>query len=1742
MKNLISLTAVEMLAALAVLAATAAPAPLQDKTLVAWVYVANTNQQGGSALTLMEGEDFDAMVFGERQPARWMAGSDFFRRTEGGQEQEANPPETASSNTLVQVAIAYAGNRISIFHNGRPYVAYAATQARSFGNNTTVLLGLRYLGEMGEIGFFSGAIEEARIYDMALSADQIAGLVPNKASDPKPLAWWTFEDGKTEDAMNGFPASRLEGNARVIDGKLVLDGSSYLWAARDEKLLRIAAEEETPFDASVQTLFYKARSKRTGNMWDTWLYQHQGDYYLYYLANARGQWDNISMARSSDGVHWTELGRVLSKGKGVTWMGTGSTWQSPHFDKDGKFFMNFSEWKGPRQTIFFAESKDLVHWTRLGDEYEFAQDERWYEKNGRWDCIWTIPHPGGGLYGYWTASPKAETGGRFGFGESLDGINWKALPPPKVPGVGEGEVGAIERIGDNYYMMFGTGGLMVTLVADRPEGPFLPAKKNFHLLAGHTYFSRFFPTSGGLLVNHHSIARDGKVYFGTLKAFVLDRDGTLRLGWWKGNQKLKHQAVKVESPELSGEIPRVATLEPGFDTRRGLVLEGTLKLPASRESLPLGLFLAQGSDSGTAILVHAGGNTELGFMRSDGTGFKAEQRVDREWEFGASTQFRLLLKGSLLEFYLNDLLMQCYSLPGLATGKIGLIQSGQAGGIGDLKAWECVAADASAAASSPSNPRPQEQPQPKAKPVPPASDLPNGSTTVPGPAADGKASDRVRFDFETGDLQGWKVTEGEFDNPVSKRAVFHNVYPEIPQNRYNKQGRFYLSTVEQKTGPSNDQMTGVIESPVFVLDAPSISFLIGGGDAETVYVALCTQDGKEILKARGRQTEIMERAQWSAPPLVGQKVFLRIVDASTDGWGHVTFDDFTAQGRIDEKATAEHFTKRRPILAAVTLGLSPDQSAGLRRAIQDLMTTFVGRYPRGAEFLGRLEQAEKRLHEDPDPEARAEFAELQREALMANPLVSGQPILFVVRPQYRSSYHAIDTLFHTDEANTGDFEGGGAMKLIDFSNGGKTRTVLEVPEGIARDPEVHFTGKKIVFSLRRHAREDWHIWEINSDGTGLRQLTSAPGVCDFDPLYLPDDTLLFSSTREPKYNQCSQDIAANLYRMESDGGNIHQLERNNLFNNQASLMDDGRILYARWEYVDRNFGDAHGLWTTTPDGVNHTIFWGNNTAVPGAAYTPRQIPGTEQVVCIFGPHHDHLWGAMAIVDRRLGVDGRNGVVRTWPAKAADYVRTGGGFDCDHSLSTKLKYADPYPLSDKYFLCSRMTGRAGEMGMFLVDVFGNEVLLHVEGHGCYDPMPLKPRTRPPQIASRRDFASAEGYFYVQDVYQGTHLQGVKRGVVKSLRVVEAPEKRTWSHGKWFGQGYTAPGMNWHGLENKRILGTVPVEADGSAYFAVPAEKFVYFQLLDADGMMVHSMRSGAMVQPGERTGCIGCHDHRLAAPPPALVTLSLALKRPPSKLVGWYGEPRSFGFTAEVQPIFTQHCLKCHDFGKEGAKKLVLAPDRDLTFNAAYIELWRKNYVRCVGAGPAEIQQAYAWGSHPSKLVQVLRAGHHDVKLSPEELDRIITWVDLNAPYYPTYNCAYPESVSGRCPLTRPQLARLCELVGPPLVWQGEGSAFNGFSGSPGVMVSFDRPELSPCLAKFEDKTNPKYREALALIQTGKEMLAIRPEADRPGFIACAEDQRREAKYAERRRIEQRNRQAIQSGNKAYDAKPSEPLE
>ncbi len=816
--------------------------------------------------------------------------------------------------------------------------------------------------------------------------------------------------------------------------------------------------------------------------------------------------------------------------------------------------------------------------------------------------------------------------------------------------------------------------------------------------------------------------------------------------------------------------------------------------------------------------------------------------------------------------------------------------------------------------------------------------------------------------------------------------------------------------------------------------------------------------------------------------------------------------------------------------AAVPLDVQRHELAAscqcLRQAIEDLRATFGDRYAKAGSYLaqlGEVEQAATAADTSKLPNLRERLDALRSEALRANPLVSGQPLVYVVRQQYRNDHHNTATMFQTGEINTGSFQGGGALKTLDVATG-QSRTVVDVPKGVARDPDVSFDGRKILFSMRRDAADDYHVFEVNPDGSGLTQLTFGSGLSDIDPMYLPDGRIVFTSTREPKYCMCNRHAMGNLYVMNGDGSNVEQIGHSTLHEGHPSLMADGRVIYDRWEYVDRNFGDAQGLWTVNPDGTNHAVYWGNNTNSPGAVLDARPIPGTEQVLVTFSSCHDRPWGAIAIVDRRLGLDGKTPTVRTWPEGAVNLIGVG---NYDTFKQVQPKYEDPYPLSDKYFLCSRMTGRGEQMGIVLIDVFGNERLLHTEGPGCFDPMPLAERPKPPALPSRTDAAQREGLFYVEDVYRGTGMDRVPRGTVRWLRVVESPEKRFWTGPAWDGgTGQQAPGMAWDDFNNKRILGTVPVQADGSAYFSVPADTFVYFQLLDERGMMVQSMRSGTIVRPGERTGCVGCHEDRRATLP--LGERRLAALGPPERLKPWYGPPRLFSFTAEVQPVLDKHCVRCHDYGTEGGKRLNLAGDLGLVFNTSYIEL-RKKTVHVVGAGPYAIQPPKSWGSHASRLARVVLEGHErreldrDIHMTPEDIDRVITWIDINAPYYPEYaGGAFRGNPYGRSPLNGDQLKRLSELTGMAVADRNQIA-----------VVNFTRPELSSCLAGLA-KEDPKYGEALAIIRTGRDRLAQHPRPDMPGFkLVDPVEINQEAKYQARLEQQVKVQQAMVEGSKVF---------
>jgi len=456
------------------------------------------------------------------------------------------------------------------------------------------------------------------------------------------------------------------------------------------------------------------------------------------------------------------------------------------------------------------------------------------------------------------------------------------------------------------------------------------------------------------------------------------------------------------------------------------------------------------------------------------------------------------------------------------------------------------------------------------------------------------------------------------------------------------------------------------------------------------------------------------------------------------------------------------------------------------------------------------------------------------------------------------------------------------------------------------------------------------------------------------------------------------------------------------------------------------------------------------------------------------------------------------------------------------------------------------------------------------------MPIAPRKRPPVVPARVDLAKDSGTFHVQNVYVGQFMDRVKPASVKFIRVVEAPNKRTFPPhgiGDWTparsADSHHPVALNWNHYNNKRILGRAPVEADGSAYITVPAGRFVYFQLLDEDGMMIHSMRSGTMLQGGEEASCVGCHEDHLK-PVASATRRSMALKRAPSTLEPWHGPApaQKFSYAVEVQPVLDKHCVKCHDYHKADsadekerkAAAINLSGDKGPAFNLSYTNLlsrspavWTrikpgdaKPLVSSAGAGPTKVIPPYSWGSHQSRLVDMLRKGHSKTRLSAEDLDRIITWIDLNVPYYPSHVTYYRLNTFGRCPLDHKEMVALGRLVaaapGKVKLGWNEASSYavrqlNRLIMAHGSPVNFTRPARSLCLTGFTDKGAPNYLKALALIRTGAERLKKHPRLDMPGFTPCEADRQRLDYLARRKAIEARNRRAITAGRRISDESP-----
>jgi len=673
---------------------------------------------------------------------------------------------------------------------------------------------------------------------------------------------------------------------------------------------------------------------------------------------------------------------------------------------------------------------------------------------------------------------------------------------------------------------------------------------------------------------------------------------------------------------------------------------------------------------------------------------------------------------------------------------------------------------------------------------------------------------------------------------------------------------------------------------------------------------------------------------------------------------------------------------------------------------------------------------------------------LKRDIVLANPLLNFDKLLFCKRAQPSYS-HLVGQYFGWRQR-----PGGGLFVLEKVGGSLAVRDIVgsQLPAGNYLEPCLSYDGKRVAFSfvacpsqtpdskalpVNEQGDESayFHIFEVGVDGTGLRQLTRG---CydDMMPCYLPDGGIAFVSTRRRSYSRCFGPNFSNrwhsytLHRMNADGSDLHILSLNDVSEWFPSMSNTGEILFARWDYIDRDAVTHQNLWSARPDGTNPIALWGNATPKPHCTFQAKAIPGSRKIAFIASAHHAVTGGPICVLDPAVDPNSQDAITRITP----------GPYPEAESNQIIEYCASPWPLSEKYFLAAYSRARLifeGEhlhnpnpdnaLGLYLLDAAGNRELIYRDAKlGCTSPMPLQPRSMPPALPSTLTAeAPPTGEMLVTDIYQG--LGDVPRGTIKELRIVQIFPKTTWLA--------NSPRIGIAGEENTRaILGTVPVEADGSARFIVPAHKPVLFQALDKDGFAYQTMRSTTYVQPGERTSCVGCHEHRMSAPTKTRA-MPMAMQRPPSHIKPGELGGRPFAFVEVVQPVLNKHCVKCHS-GPEAKKGVVLTGEPHGGFTKSYMSLCGELPSSKQRTQPLtdplvpryaqrnQIQTTPVGGVHGalgSRLMKMLRAGHNDVKLTGADLRRLAAWIDCNAVFYGSFDPAEQSKQLAGEPIAMPPI-------------------------------------------------------------------------------------------------------------------------
>ena len=583
-------------------------------------------------------------------------------------------------------------------------------------------------------------------------------------------------------------------------------------------------------------------------------------------------------------------------------------------------------------------------------------------------------------------------------------------------------------------------------------------------------------------------------------------------------------------------------------------------------------------------------------------------------------------------------------------------------------------------------------------------------------------------------------------------------------------------------------------------------------------------------------------------------------------------------------------------------------------------------------------------------------------------------------------------------------------------------------------PDLSYDARQIVFAFveckgdkhHRHHTDPsqghwhegrcYHIFKVNVDGTGLEQLTDGTWN-DFDPCWLPNGRIAFITERRGGYLRCGRVCPTyTLYDMAADGTDMTALSVHETNEWHPSVTHDGRIIYTRWDYVDRFGCTAHQPWITSLDGRDSRAVHGNfapRNSRPDMELDCRAIPGSRRFVATAAPHHGQAFGSLVLVDPQVPDDDAMGPIKR--------ITPDVGFP--ESQGGAQVYGTPWPLSEDYYLAvydATMTPGAGfqggqqvprgNYGIYLVDSWGNKELIYRDPQiACQSPIPLAPRPKPPAppmlVEPFRDApgtgvaakAPGEGTVTVINTYDAI-LPWPPDTKIKALRVLQVLPMTVPSGGlRPHETGGRIALAGDSVVPVRYVLGTVPIEADGSAHFTVPANRELFFQALDERGMAIQSMRSATYLQKGEHLVCQGCHEpkHRVPLAPQRNV---LALQRPPSAIQPDVDGSAPFSYPRLVQPVLDRHCVKCHAEHPDKPISLAREPIKNKWY-ASYNNLLPfafTDYGNNLRTYPGR------FGARAAKLTQILQQGHYDVKLSDEEFHRITLWLDCCSMFYGVY--------------------------------------------------------------------------------------------------------------------------------------------